>query len=151
MTKEFKTKKRMSVQNLIARVTKKTVNNNVSGLNTLALKKAEKSKALNTLFHELEAICGDRQAQQIIDTVRKANSDEASADVMPLCALGETLQFVRNEVKASLKAVKKNRFEGNIVDLDSERNKQRLEQMMPVYWMVMHAFYSHYNKFMKAN
>jgi hypothetical protein len=141
----------MNVQNLIARVVKKTVNNNMRGTSVLVIMQEQKAQALNTLFHELEAVCGDRQAQQIINTVSKANNDETITDVMPLCALGETLQFVRNEVKTALKTVKTCRSKDNIVDFDVERSKQRLDQMLPVYWMVMHAFYSHYTNFMKAN
>jgi hypothetical protein len=150
MAKIFKTTKAKRMQNIVKRAMGMAGNNNTINNDYFTDYQEKKSEALNTLFHELEGVCGDRQAQQIIDTVRKADKGETITDVLPLCALGETLQFVRNEVKKSLKTVKQSRMQGNVVALDAERAKQRMDQMMPVYWMVMHAFYAHYKNFMNA-
>ncbi|PCI00502.1 MAG: hypothetical protein COB76_03490 [Alphaproteobacteria bacterium] len=125
-------------------------NTNMKGDTSFAEIQAKKSDTLNILFHELESVCGERQAQDIINVVRLAERGETVIDCLPVMAVGETLAFVRGEVRKAIQQVRSYQTIESVIDFDATRARQRLDRMVAIYWMVMPAYYTLYDRFMTA-
>lgn len=150
MTKVRKTKGKARLNSIVTRTMKMKSNTNMKGNTPFAEIQTKKTEALNILFHELEGICGESQAQDIINSVRLAQRGETVIDCLPVMALGEALGFVRGEVRKATAQVRSYQTIESVVDLDIIHAKQRLDHMVTLYWLVMPAYYTLYRRFMTA-
>ena len=136
MKKVFKTKQAHKMQKLFAQLLKKAGNTN-------ALSADNKTTVLSKFEAELTAICGARQAETIMAAVISPGKD---VDCLTVCAMGETLQYIRKEIRQAVRTIKQAEAQTSVVSLDAERAKIRMDDLMVMYWLTMKSFYAHYNR-----
>ena len=149
MTKITKTTKSKYFQSIITKMMKRNSNTNIKGDMSFAQAQAQKDAHLNNLHNMLVPVCGQAQANQIIDTIRLGQRGETIVDCLPLMAVGETMAMMRNEVRQSIKKVRSYKTVEAVIELDQARDQQDCQEMIAIYWMVQKAYYTLYKRFMK--
>ena len=150
MTKLTKTTKSKYFQSIITKMMKRNSNTNIKGDMSFAQAQAQKDAHLNNLHNMLVPVCGQAQANQIIDTIRLGQRGETIVDCLPLMAVGETMAMMRNEVRQSIKKVRSYKAVETVIELDKARDQQNCQEMIAIYWMVQKAYYTLYKRFMIA-
>lgn len=150
MTKLTKTTKSKYFQGIITKMMKRNSNTNIKGDMSFAQVQAQKDAHLNSLHNMLVPVCGQAQADQIVDTIRLGQRGETIVDCLPLMAVGETMAMMRNEVHQSIRKVRSYKTVEAVIELEQARDQQNCQEMIAIYWMVQKAYYTLYKRFMIA-
>lgn len=150
MLEVTKSRKSKNFQKIITNVIRKKSNTNVKGDMSFAEIQAKRDACLNDLYDILMPVCGDRQACQILDTIRLGQRGETMVDCLPLMAVGEAMVMMRGEVRTAIQKVRSYKTVESVIELDKARACQHCEDMIAVYWMVQKSYYTLYRRFMAA-
>ena len=150
MTNLIKKRRSKYFQQIIAKAMSKNRNTNVKGDTTFAEMQAKQDETLNSLFDMLKPVCGDAQANQIINTIRLGQRGETIVDCLPLMAVGEAMAMMRGEVRKTINQVRSYNTIEPVIELDHARACQNCEMTMATYFMVQKAYYTLYKRFMTA-
>ena len=108
---------------------------------------------LNALQDELEKRYGADVAQGIVDSIRKAQVNEAAPDFMVVKAANEVMELFRGEAQALLRQLKCcprtwGNAASNITFLDKRRLEVDFEHVWRLYWVSMKTYYPLYKRAM---
>lgn len=111
---------------------------------------SSRSAAYQTIRDEIHGFCGEAQTQQIIETIRRARKGVPAVDTLSVCALGETVQHLRGQLRQAVQVVRQVRSGDRVVDFCSAAAEERLSALQVAYKRAQQAYVIHHRAAMRA-